>query len=1114
MFNVINNRILEKFHELKTQRSENPHLIVMKAFNKELLNTLPAKKLFNLPLTMAVQDISENKRTVNVHFYTNLHSFTPDNIYWCTYEEYLIFNEICSEYFEIKILFNNLYKNLLPAIYDIRAIDDILDSYELNSNSEEFCKSDPYIRCTQIYSYCIDINGNIFVAYTQIDTAIEEIELFTIPDLDFKKNKTNMYDDSVIELTEDEASYVKLILLALNPSTTEVKLSLSGSIDKYNLYQDKLSILASLLTGSKKLSIYSRETVNNTIDREAEYVDILNRYWGYSSFKPLKMYKDVTDDINYKETIEISQSQIINDIVTQAELALESNQNNIKFRDVFVTSPTGAGKSLMFQIPAIYMAEKHDAMTIVISPLIGLMVDQVEGLHNNNIKFAATINSEISPVEKLAIKEKIRNKEISILYISPETLLSRSDITDLIGEREVGLFIIDEAHIVTTWGKSFRADYWYLGGYLDKLRSKPQLIKDENNNTIERDTKFPICTFTATSIFGGAEDMYKETKDSLNMITPISYFGYVKREDIVTKISVVKKDKNTVKATEYLREKFNLTLKRLEIFTLANEKTLVYFPTVTLINQFLDHVKLHGTQALNNNLSIYHGKLDKQQKNQYYLKYKNNETIIMLATKAFGMGIDIPDILNVYHFAPTGNVCDYIQEIGRAARALDTGYAYVDYFSKDFTHVNRLHGISTLRNIQLIQIIDKILKVYKQNNYNRRLLISCDEFKHIFSSSTNNNDTDDSEISNKVKSALMILQKDFILTFGYSPIMVKPRSLFTNEYFVVPTDSEAVIMNRYSRYLKLSEENTNFSTIGKVYCVDMKSLWEDTNNNISFPAFKFTFYSEFEKLGLKYLNKMIPVVQLDLSLQTSSLNEFLFKYNKITESLKELLNQYVLSKTQFTIEMLTNALVEKIGQNKYSCESLVTNIIDSMMYQQSNNKKGTNFSNKKYIKRREFKKKALSGIENSDNHLIVYTIENTYDEFFEWLHKKLKILLTNKMDKSNTSFRIYIKKNYQNKSALEEIFVTLGVLETMGLMVYEVNGGNSPQIYIHINSEYQLNKILREPKNYKNQILGNVWNRHKISVSLLERIFKNQVDTETFWNIIEDYFLGRYDSNY
>src|SRR5690606_13689500 len=115
-------------------------------------------------------------------------------------------------------------------------------------------------------------------------------------------------------------------------------------------------------------------------------------------------------------------------------------------------------------------AEKYKLMTIVISPLIGLMTDQVQGLENRNITISATINSEITPVKKMEIIEKIKSGDISILYISPETLLSRSDITQLIGNRTVGLFVIDEAHIVTTWGKAFRSDYWYLGNYLQRLR--------------------------------------------------------------------------------------------------------------------------------------------------------------------------------------------------------------------------------------------------------------------------------------------------------------------------------------------------------------------------------------------------------------------------------------------------------------------------------------------------------------------------------------------------------------------------------------------------------------------------------------------------------------------
>ena len=114
----------------------------------------------------------------------------------------------------------------------------------------------------------------------------------------------------------------------------------------------------------------------------------------------------------------------------------------------------------MFQVPAIYLAEKYNLLTIVISPLIGLMNDQVKNLELKNYNHAKTINSDISPIIKQDIIEKVSEGEYDILYISPETLLSRSDVEQLIGDRTIGMIVIDEAHIVTTWGKQFRPDYW------------------------------------------------------------------------------------------------------------------------------------------------------------------------------------------------------------------------------------------------------------------------------------------------------------------------------------------------------------------------------------------------------------------------------------------------------------------------------------------------------------------------------------------------------------------------------------------------------------------------------------------------------------------------------
>ena len=172
----------------------------------------------------------------------------------------------------------------------------------------------------------------------------------------------------------------------------------------------------------------------------------------------------------------------------------------------------------------LLLAKKPEKLlTLVISPLIGLMNDQVQGLEKRHYYGAKTINSDISPVLKQDIMEKVKDGIYDILYLSPETLLARSDVEQLIGNRTIGMIVIDEAHIVTTWGKQFRPDYWYLGDHIRKLR-KRQLQ--------EKQRDLVVATFTATAIYHGKEDMYEETIDSLHMIEPITYLGYIRREDI------------------------------------------------------------------------------------------------------------------------------------------------------------------------------------------------------------------------------------------------------------------------------------------------------------------------------------------------------------------------------------------------------------------------------------------------------------------------------------------------------------------------------------------------------------------------------------------------------
>ena len=192
--------------------------------------------------------------------------------------------------------------------------------------------------------------------------------------------------------------------------------------------------------------------------------------------------------------------------------------NGIQPRDVFITAPTGAGKSLIFQLPAFYAASKGD-VTIVVSPLKALMTDQVEVLRSerlyNKVEF---INSDLTLIDREKIIKGCKRGDVDILYLSPELLLSY-DIHYFIGERKLGLLIVDEAHLITTWGRDFRVDYWFLGNHINKIR--------KFNNFM-----FPLVALTATAVYGGINDMVFDSINSLNMHDPHKFIGNVRRDNI------------------------------------------------------------------------------------------------------------------------------------------------------------------------------------------------------------------------------------------------------------------------------------------------------------------------------------------------------------------------------------------------------------------------------------------------------------------------------------------------------------------------------------------------------------------------------------------------------
>ena len=157
------------------------------------------------------------------------------------------------------------------------------------------------------------------------------------------------------------------------------------------------------------------------------------------------------------------------------------------------------------------------------------------------------------------------------------------------------------------------------------------------------------------------------------------------------------------------------------------------------------------------------------------------------------MGVDVSDIVQVYHFAPTGNLADYIQEIGRAARNKNLrGTAIEEFMPMDISQLKRLHGMGELRQYQLREMLRKLYAMYRQKNH-RNLLVSPDAFSYLFQSD---------DLENRVKSGFLLLAKDLEESYGFPILVVRPKSMFTTCYANVPTEIETEFLSKYGNFVK------------------------------------------------------------------------------------------------------------------------------------------------------------------------------------------------------------------------------------------------------------------------------------------------------------------------
>ncbi|MAU14056.1 MAG: ATP-binding protein [Muricauda sp.] len=306
-------------------------------------------------------------------------------------------------------------------------------------------------------------------------------------------------------------------------------------------------------------------------------------------------------------------------------------------RSILAVFPTGGGKSITFQVPALMSGENSKGLTVVISPLQSLMKDQVDNLEKNGITEAVSINGMLDPIERAKSFERVEDGSASILYISPESLRSKT-IERLILGRKIVRFVIDEAHCFSSWGRDFRVDYLYIGDFIKMVQERKNLVDG-----------IPVSCFTATAKQKVIEDIRDYFREKLSLELEV-FASRTSRTNLQYKVFE--------KADE--EEKYQTVRDLIEA---KNCPTIIYVSRTRKAYLLAERLTEDGFNA-----RPYHGKMDIQEKTSNQNAFISGEVPIMVATSAFGMGVDKKDVGLVVHFEISDSLENYIQEAGRAGR--------------------------------------------------------------------------------------------------------------------------------------------------------------------------------------------------------------------------------------------------------------------------------------------------------------------------------------------------------------------------------------------------------------------------------------------------------------
>lgn len=745
-----------------------------------------------------------------------------------------------------------------------------------------------------------------------------------------------------------------------------------------------------------------------------------------SSFRDFEVQEENKEKQNLFSKILNNKSEVSKKI-SQKDIINDSLEND----SILAILPTGGGKTFTFQLPALIKAKAYKGLTVVISPLQALMKNHVDSFKEKNQNFkVVAISGYLSPIERMNVITEIENGVVDILYLAPEALRSNS-IFKALKKRVIERFVIDEAHCFSSWGHDFRHDYYFIANTIKELE-----------NISEFQPKIPVSCFTATA----KPEVLKDIK---------RYFNKHLSIDLKEFIASTKRYNLEYRAIEVesKKDKYEVLIKELSL--LGKIPTIIYIPQNARECKELS-IKLNNDERLHQfDLVIepFYAKIDEEiekgqregrNKSEILNDFIENKINIVIATTAFGMGIDKPDIQAVIHYEQSDSLEAYLQESGRGARNEKIKAQCIVLYSKD--DFNKMFVQLNHSKIDYHEI-DRIVKELKSMKRDE-IFLSPKQLAQKMGI-----DIEDSKIDYDIiiKTALLELEQAGIIKRGRNGIKIFATSIDKEkrsmEHIRQVLDSKKDEYDKlYNSMILVMQNIINRSKVDAIEVddladnigVDKKTIFDvlyalqkekllDFNNDISIFVKKsvlIEFEKHFERED-KIFKFFMNLESFTTNINLREINSYIDEKNIIKDIKKIIQSWSHLSKLKanifnanfykdicyFKIEQENLKILEKmIKIRKNTCNFIVEQVLKQLAEKEEDEIEIS--SNKLKVEFDEIQKLTLDGF----HHSLVYLHEML--KSFKLRKGRLIYYQTLKLDKQenihqNTPYR---KREHYNKS--------------------------------------------------------------------------------------------------